>query len=66
MDTKIETKYRKNGAIIEITTAVNNCIYRIECDDNLNSITVSCVDGSMIILPSVSNQIRIKTNINNF
>jgi hypothetical protein len=60
MKSKIEFKEREAGGKVEITLS-DGKMYRITFEDKENVIRVQTIDGGMIILPSVSNEIRIST-----
>lgn len=63
MQTKVELKERDHGGIVEITLP-NGSMFRITFEDKENLIRVQTIDGSMSIMPSVSNEIRVITNPN--
>ena len=63
MQTKVELKERESGGKVEITLP-NGCLFRITFWDKETLIHVQTVDGSMSIMPSVSNEIRVITNPN--
>lgn len=60
---KVQTADREHGGKVEITLP-NGFMFRISFQDNEDFIRVQTVDGSMSILPSVSNEVRILTNPN--
>jgi hypothetical protein len=61
MKTKIEFKEREFGGKVEIILPDGN-MYRITFEDKEKIIRIQTIDGRMIILPSVSNEIRISTS----
>ena len=63
MKTTFEFKERASGGKVEIMLP-NGCFFRITFEDALDYIRVQTVDGSMSIIPSVSNEIKILTNPN--
>jgi F0F1-type ATP synthase epsilon subunit len=63
MKTLFEFKERESGGKVEIFLPNGYC-FRITFEDALDFIRVQTVDGSMSILPSVSNEIKILTNPN--
>ena len=51
-----------NGTLTIRITLTDGNQYMIRANDSESLIEVRTVDGSMVILPSVSNEIKIKTN----
>lgn len=55
---EVLVKQRTNGSIVEITLS-NGDLFRISVTDQQNYIEVQSIDGSIVIKPSVSNEIKI-------
>lgn len=60
LQTKVEIKKRQSGGIVEIVLP-DGQYFRITFEDKEPFIKVQTIEGGMMILPSVSNEIRIQT-----